>query len=95
MFDIPYLMGASLGPEVVATMTRVCQEVRSIIPKRIPCGIQVIILIYFLNVICLCTFLCTFLYFDVNFLQLNDLKHLCNRCIFLTFYENMLIKEMK
>ncbi|ROT81513.1 putative uncharacterized protein F13E9.13, mitochondrial isoform X2 [Penaeus vannamei] len=42
MFDIPYLMGASLGPEVVATMTRVCQEVRSIIPKRIPCGIQIL-----------------------------------------------------
>ncbi|XP_042856449.1 uncharacterized protein F13E9.13, mitochondrial-like [Penaeus japonicus] len=42
MFDIPYLMGASLGPEVVATMTRVCQEVRGIIPKHIPCGIQIL-----------------------------------------------------
>lgn len=62
MFDIPYLMGASLGPEVVATMTRVCQEVRSIIPKRIPCGIQVFLLIYFLEIVRLWAFMYIFLY---------------------------------
>lgn len=42
MFDIPYLQGSSLGPEVVACMTRVCHEVRSVIPKKIPCGIQIL-----------------------------------------------------
>lgn len=42
MFDLPYLHGSSLGPETVACMTRVCQEVRATIPKNIPCGIQIL-----------------------------------------------------
>ncbi|XP_068241710.1 uncharacterized protein F13E9.13, mitochondrial [Palaemon carinicauda] len=42
MFDLPYLEGSSLGPETVACMTRICQEVRAIMPKDIPCGIQIL-----------------------------------------------------
>ncbi|KAG7172993.1 uncharacterized protein F13E9.13, mitochondrial-like [Homarus americanus] len=42
MFDLPYLKGSVLGPEVVACMTRVCHEVRSVTPKKIPCGVQIL-----------------------------------------------------
>lgn len=41
MFDLPYLKGAQLGPEVVACMTRLCQEVRHATPPALPCGVQV------------------------------------------------------
>jgi len=42
MFDLPYLQGSSVGPEVVAVMTRVCEGVRKCIPKTMPCGIQIL-----------------------------------------------------
>ncbi|KAK7026704.1 hypothetical protein SK128_019311 [Halocaridina rubra] len=42
MFDLPYLQASSLGPETVACMTRVCQEVRDITPSHIPCGVQIL-----------------------------------------------------
>ena len=47
MFDLPYLEGSSLGPETVACMTRVCQEVRSSVPKEVPIGIQVKVFFFF------------------------------------------------
>ncbi|XP_052131275.1 uncharacterized protein F13E9.13, mitochondrial isoform X2 [Frankliniella occidentalis] len=42
MHDIPYLRHQHLSPETVAVMTRVCSEVRKIIPNQIPCGVQVL-----------------------------------------------------
>lgn len=40
MFDIPYLKPSQVGPELVATMTRVCSEVRK--TCRLPCGVQIL-----------------------------------------------------
>lgn len=42
MFDLPYVKGHQLGPEVVACMTRVCHEVRCMTPLEVPCGVQVL-----------------------------------------------------
>ncbi|XP_050739889.1 uncharacterized protein F13E9.13, mitochondrial-like isoform X1 [Eriocheir sinensis] len=42
MFDLPYVKGGQLGPEVVACMTRVCREVRSVTPSSLPCGVQIL-----------------------------------------------------
>lgn len=42
MHDLPYVKERLLGPEIVACMTRVGQAVRSIIPKDMPCGVQVL-----------------------------------------------------
>lgn len=42
MHDLPYVKQQQLGPEIVACMTRVAQAVRSIIPKQMPCGVQVL-----------------------------------------------------
>ncbi|OTF76284.1 BtpA domain containing protein [Euroglyphus maynei] len=41
MFDRPYLK-SDAGPEITATMTRVCNEVRRIVPEQIPCGVQIL-----------------------------------------------------
>ncbi len=41
MFDIPYVTRPDVGPEVTAIMTRVCSEVKKIVPT-IPCGVQVL-----------------------------------------------------
>ncbi|XP_066289599.1 uncharacterized protein F13E9.13, mitochondrial-like [Branchiostoma lanceolatum] len=41
MHDVPYLLGGDVGPEVTATMTAVCREVRRVCP-RVPCGVQVL-----------------------------------------------------
>lgn len=41
MHDVPYLR-RSVGPEVVACMTRVCSEVRRAIGSNIPLGVQVL-----------------------------------------------------
>ncbi|KAK7571937.1 hypothetical protein V9T40_014409 [Parthenolecanium corni] len=40
MHDLPYVKSKFLGPETVASMTRVCSAVRNIIPPSIPCGVQ-------------------------------------------------------
>lgn len=42
MHDLPYVKQHQLGPEIVACMTRVGQAVRNIIPKEMPCGVQVL-----------------------------------------------------
>ncbi|KAH8302005.1 hypothetical protein KR044_001797 [Drosophila immigrans] len=42
MNDVPYVRNHMLGAETVACMTRLSQEVRSIIPPETPCGIQVL-----------------------------------------------------
>ncbi|KAF8786309.1 hypothetical protein HNY73_008042 [Argiope bruennichi] len=41
MFDVPYVMGDQVGPEVTAVMTRVGTEVKKILGKM-PCGVQVL-----------------------------------------------------
>ncbi|XP_050316279.1 uncharacterized protein F13E9.13, mitochondrial [Anthonomus grandis grandis] len=42
MHDIPYVQSKHFGPEIVATMSRVCTEIRKIVPLTTPCGIQVL-----------------------------------------------------
>lgn len=41
MHDVPYVQSKYFGPEITATMSRICTEIRRIVPKTIPCGIQV------------------------------------------------------
>lgn len=42
MHDIPYIQSKYMGPEVTASMTRICTEVRKILPSKIKCGVQVL-----------------------------------------------------
>ena len=39
MHDIPYVK-SPIGPEIISAMTRICSDVKSVLPN-IPCGIQV------------------------------------------------------
>lgn len=41
MFDVPYVMGDQVGPEVTAVMTRISSEIKKILGKM-PCGVQVL-----------------------------------------------------
>lgn len=41
MHDIPYVQSEHIGPEIIASMTRVSGEVKRILPTT-PCGIQVL-----------------------------------------------------
>lgn len=41
MHDVPYVKSNELGPETVSFMTRICAEVRKILPNTVPCGVQV------------------------------------------------------
>lgn len=42
MHDIPYIRQKDLSPEIVTTMTRICSEVRKVVPQSIACGIQIL-----------------------------------------------------
>lgn len=42
MHDIPYVQPKHMGPEVTAVMTRICAEVRRVLPATIQCGVQVL-----------------------------------------------------
>lgn len=42
MHDIPYLQNDKIGPEIIASMARVCTEVKHILRSEIACGIQVL-----------------------------------------------------
>ncbi|KAJ8950627.1 hypothetical protein NQ318_010826 [Aromia moschata] len=42
MHDVPYVQSKYFEPEVTASMTRICTELRKIIPKYIPFGLQVL-----------------------------------------------------
>ncbi|XP_066149008.1 uncharacterized protein F13E9.13, mitochondrial [Euwallacea fornicatus] len=42
MHDVPYIQSSNFGPEITATLTRVCVEIRKLVPKTVPCGIQVL-----------------------------------------------------
>jgi predicted TIM-barrel enzyme len=41
MHDIPYVKSDKLGPEITSSMARVACEVKNILGKRFPTGIQV------------------------------------------------------
>ena len=41
MHDVPYIQPKDMGPEIVAHMTRICSEVRRILPSKVHCGVQV------------------------------------------------------
>lgn len=41
MHDNPYVRSEHLTPETIAMMTRICTEIKQILPENIPCGIQV------------------------------------------------------
>ncbi|RZC35007.1 F13E9.13, mitochondrial, partial [Asbolus verrucosus] len=42
MHDVPYIQSKHFNPEIVATMTRICTEIKRIVPKNLPCGVQVL-----------------------------------------------------
>lgn len=42
MNDIPYIQSKHIKPETTASMTRVCAEIRKLVNKNIPCGVQVL-----------------------------------------------------
>ncbi|CAG9767503.1 unnamed protein product [Ceutorhynchus assimilis] len=42
MHDVPYIQSQKFGPEITATMTRICTEIQKITQKSVPCGIQVL-----------------------------------------------------
>nr|CAI5866336.1 unnamed protein product [Callosobruchus analis] len=42
MHDVPYIQSKHFGPEITATMSRVCSEMRRIIPDSVPFGVQVL-----------------------------------------------------
>jgi predicted TIM-barrel enzyme len=41
MHDTPYVQDKNIGPEIVASMTAVALEIKRIVPKELPIGIQV------------------------------------------------------
>lgn len=42
MHDLPYLRPRDLTPDVTAMMTRVCIEIKRVLPETIPCGVQIL-----------------------------------------------------
>lgn len=42
MHDVPYVKSKHFGPETIAVMTKVCAEVKRLIPMKVPCGIQIL-----------------------------------------------------
>ncbi|CAH0547502.1 unnamed protein product [Brassicogethes aeneus] len=42
MHDVPYMQSKHLGPEIVATMSKICTELKKLIPGNVPCGVQVL-----------------------------------------------------
>jgi predicted TIM-barrel enzyme len=41
MHDVPYVQSRHFSPETVAVMTRICLEIKRIVPGDLPCGVQV------------------------------------------------------
>ncbi|XP_019882811.1 uncharacterized protein F13E9.13, mitochondrial isoform X3 [Camponotus floridanus] len=42
MHDIPYVRQRDLSPEITTMMTRICSEVRKVVPQNIACGVQIL-----------------------------------------------------
>lgn len=42
MHDVPYVQSKHFGPEVTASMSRICTELRKVVPQTVPFGIQVL-----------------------------------------------------
>lgn len=41
MFDVPYVSGDEVGPEITACMTRICTEVKKTV-GQMSCGVQIL-----------------------------------------------------
>ena len=41
MHDVPYVQSKSVGPEIIASMTKICSEIKNILPRHMTCGVQV------------------------------------------------------
>lgn len=42
MHDVPYVQSKDLSPDTTAMMSRVCTEIRRMMPESIPCGVQIL-----------------------------------------------------
>ncbi|CAM1310170.1 Uncharacterised protein g5370 [Pycnogonum litorale] len=42
MNDLPYVQASKIGPEIVSSMTRICSEIRKVLPFPYPCGVQLL-----------------------------------------------------
>ncbi|KAK2584250.1 hypothetical protein KPH14_006661 [Odynerus spinipes] len=42
MHDVPYVRPKDVSPEITSMMTRICVEVRKLIPESLACGIQIL-----------------------------------------------------
>ncbi|XP_072743091.1 uncharacterized protein [Anoplolepis gracilipes] len=42
MHDIPYIRQRDLSPEITTMITRICLEVKKVVPQNIACGIQIL-----------------------------------------------------
>ncbi|XP_050332819.1 uncharacterized protein F13E9.13, mitochondrial isoform X1 [Bactrocera neohumeralis] len=42
MHDVPYIQNRLLGPETVACLSRISNEIRQIVPSALPCGLQIL-----------------------------------------------------
>ncbi|KAI5701343.1 hypothetical protein M8J76_017141 [Diaphorina citri] len=42
MHDVPYVLEAESGPEITANMTRLCAEIRKVLPPSVPVGVQIL-----------------------------------------------------
>lgn len=42
MHDVPYVQDQKIGWEVIASMTRLCSEIKGVLSPRTPCGIQIL-----------------------------------------------------
>lgn len=42
MHDVPYIQSKDFGPEITAMMSRICSDIKRIVPNNVPCGIQIL-----------------------------------------------------
>ncbi|OAD57448.1 Uncharacterized protein F13E9.13, mitochondrial [Eufriesea mexicana] len=42
MHDIPYVTSKHITPETTAMMTRICTEIKNVLPEKLPCGVQIL-----------------------------------------------------
>ncbi|XP_076756369.1 uncharacterized protein F13E9.13, mitochondrial [Xylocopa sonorina] len=42
MHDVPYVRPNNLTPEITSMMTRICTEIKKVLPDNIPCGVQIL-----------------------------------------------------
>ncbi|CAL7942050.1 unnamed protein product [Xylocopa violacea] len=42
MHDIPYVRPNDITPEITSMMTKICTEIKKVVPDSIPCGVQIL-----------------------------------------------------